>query len=168
MGDSVAEDEEIAKIETDKTTIEVKAPKSGVIEAFLVADGSSIAANTPIVKLKLGAAGAASSTPAAAAAAPTPAPAKKAEEAPKPTPSAQTAPPSPPPPPQQQRVTPLPTAPSQSIPVAQVPVTPFVSSAAVDINKISGTRAETRVRRTVFKHTLLIDSFKNFIILIYD
>ena len=135
VGDAVVEDEEIAKVETDKTTIEVKSPKSGVIEAILVPDGSTITANMPIIKLRVGAAGA--GAPAAAAA-------PKKEEA-KPAAAAP-----PPPPPQQQqaaKVTPVPSAPSHSIPVAQVPGTPFVasSSASVDISKISGTRAETKV-----------------------
>ena len=138
VGDAVAEDEEIAKVETDKTTIEVKSPKSGVIEAILVPDGSTITANMPIIKLRVGAAGA-----GAPAAAPAAAAAPKKEEA-KP---AAAAPPPPPPQQQQARVTPVPSAPSHSIPVAQVPVTPFVasSSAPVDISKISGTRAETKV-----------------------
>lgn len=140
VGDAVAEDEEIAKVETDKTTIEVKSPKSGVIEAILVPDGSTITANMPIIKLRVGAAGAAASAAAPAAAA-----APKKEE----TKPAAAAPPPPPPPQQQQaaRVTPVPSTPSHSIPVAQVPVTPFVasSSAPLDISKISGTRAETRV-----------------------
>ena len=139
VGDAVAEDEEIAKVETDKTTIEVKSPKSGVIEAILVPDGSTITANMPIIKLRVGAAGAAAPKAEAPAAAAAP---KKEEAKP-----AAAAPPPPPPQQQQARVTPVPSAPSHSIPVAQVPVTPFVasSSAPVDISKISGTRAETRV-----------------------
>jgi pyruvate/2-oxoglutarate dehydrogenase complex dihydrolipoamide acyltransferase (E2) component len=140
VGDAVAEDEEIAKVETDKTTIEVKSPKSGVIEAILVPDGSTITANMPIIKLRVGAAGAAAPKAEAPAAAAGP---KKEEAKP-----AAAAPPPPPPQQQQQaRVTPVPSAPSHSIPVAQVPVTPFVasSSAPVDISKISGTRAETKV-----------------------
>jgi len=148
VGDAVAEDEEIAKVETDKTTIEVKSPKSGVIEAILVPDGSTITANMPIIKLRVGAAGAAAPKAEAPAAAAAP---KKEEAKP-----AAAAPPPPPPQQQQARVTPVPSAPSHSIPVAQVPVTPFVasSSAPVDISKISGTRAETRVKMSKMRQTV--------------
>lgn len=140
-GDQVAEDEVIAKIETDKTTIDVKSPKSGVIESILFQDGSAVTANTPVAKLKVGASGGA---PAAKPSEPAAAAPKKEE------PKAAAAPPPPPPPPQtpaqQARVTPLPSSPSQTIPVAQIPITPAaMSSAAIDINKITGTRAETRV-----------------------
>ena len=138
VGDSVAEDEEIAKIETDKVAMDVKSPKSGVIEAILVAEGSTIEANTPIIKIKVGGA------PAAASAAKpndAPGPAAPKKEEPK---SAAAAPP--PPPSQQARITPLPSAPSQSIPLSQIPITPAsINSASIDINKITGTRAETRV-----------------------
>lgn len=141
VGDSVTEDEKIAEVETDKTTMDVKSPKSGVIEAILVDDGSTIAANTPIIKLRLGGAPAAAS---AAKPSEAPAPAATKKEEPK-----SSAAPLPPPAPSQQaaRITPLPTAPSQSIPLAQIPITPAsISSASIDINKITGTRAETRVR----------------------
>ena len=35
-GDSVSEDEAIAQIETDKVTIDVRAPKTGVLESVKV------------------------------------------------------------------------------------------------------------------------------------
>lgn len=139
VGDSVVEDEEIAKIETDKTAIEVKAPKAGVISELLVADGSTITANMPIIKLTLGGAAPAAAAPAAST--PAPAAAKPAE-----APKAAAAPPPPPPPSQQPRITPIPTAPAASIPISQIPITPAkLQSANMDINKIGGSRNETRV-----------------------
>lgn len=142
VGDSVQEDEIIANVATDKTTIEIKAPKAGVIEALLVEDGATIGGRSPVLKIKVGAAGAsapAPAAPAAAAAAPKPA-------APKPAEPAKAAPASPQTPP------PLPKAPASFTPVSSVPVTPLKSgpsitgeTSGVDINKIGGTRAETRV-----------------------
>lgn len=38
MGDTVEEDETIAQIETDKVTIDVRAPQAGVITTILVRD----------------------------------------------------------------------------------------------------------------------------------
>lgn len=42
VGDSVKEDEEVCHIETDKTSIPVKAPFSGVITELCVEDGSTV------------------------------------------------------------------------------------------------------------------------------
>ena len=151
VGDAVKADELIAKIETDKTAIEIFAPKDGVIEELLVADGASIKAHVPVLKMKVGGA------PAAAPAAPVekktepvaqpPSPPKPvAEVAPQPAPT--TLPP----------VPPLPKAPLTTTPVAKVPVTPFqppVATAPADVTKISGTRTETRV---------IIDKIQIFII----
>jgi pyruvate/2-oxoglutarate dehydrogenase complex dihydrolipoamide acyltransferase (E2) component len=39
----------IAKIETDKTTIDVFSPKSGVVKEILVEDGTPVKANTKIM-----------------------------------------------------------------------------------------------------------------------
>jgi 2-oxoglutarate dehydrogenase E2 component (dihydrolipoamide succinyltransferase) len=148
VGESVQADEIVAKIETDKTTIDVPSPKAGVIEALLVEDGSTITAHLPLIKLAVGAAPAtaAASAPAAtAAAAPAPAPAVAAP--PKPTKSVSTTLP---------EIPPLPKAPVSTTFASQVPVTPlkpYVEQAA-DINKISGTRAETRVKMSKMRQTV--------------
>ena len=44
VGDSVAEDDVICEIETDKTSVPVPSPCSGVIEALLVEDGATVRA----------------------------------------------------------------------------------------------------------------------------
>jgi len=152
VGDSVNADELIAKIETDKTTIEIFAPSAGVVEAILVDDGSSIKAHTPLVKLRPGAA---TAKPAAAPQSQSAAPS--------------TPPPPPPPQPQQPKqaqpqpsgepqVPPVPRAPLSTTPIAQIPVTPLssasITNANVDINKISGTRAETRVKMSKMRQTV--------------
>lgn len=151
VGDHVKQDELIAKIETDKTAMEIHAPKAGIIEELLVEEGASVTANLPILKLKVVQGGA---QPAAAAATPAPA-------APKPAPQA-ASPPPPPPQPQQPAKSvlasppPLPKEPVSSIPISQIPITPFVptSSQPVDINKIGGSRVETRVKMSKMRQTV--------------
>ena len=143
-GESVNADEVVAKIETDKTTIEIYAPKAGVIEQLLVEDGSTIAAHCPIIKLS---AGGASSAPAAA---PTPPPAAKPE--PKAVaPAAQATAPATLP-----QVPPLPKAPVFTTQVSQVAITPLKQQtvAAADPNKITGSRAETKVKMSKMRKTV--------------
>jgi len=143
----VTQDEIIAKIETDKTAIEIAAPKSGVIEALLFEDGATIGANVPILKLKAGAAGGA----APAAQAPTVPASKPAAQPvqPKAEPAAQV-------PTSQPAVPPVPQAPKSRTPIAQIPVTPLQTEASgpVDISKIGGSRAETRVKMSKMRQTV--------------
>ena len=160
VGDSVTEDEIVAKIETDKTTIEIKAPRSGVIEELLVADGATITANLPIIKLRAGGAKGAVASPAAvakpAAAPAATAAAAAAAAAPKPQDSGSLAPSSMPEAPK------VPQKPAASVPVSQVPVTAFKGLEAgsfsggepMNINKISGTRNETRVKMSKMRQTV--------------
>lgn len=147
VGDSVKADEILAKIETDKTTIDVAAPKAGVIEAFLVDDGSTITARLPIIKLAAGA-GAAAATPAASS-------------QPAVTPAATTAKPvAPVAPTVVPDVPPLPKAPISTTPTSAVPVTPLqlnvkpAAEQAADIKKISGSRAESRVKMSKMRQTV--------------
>ncbi|RDE09607.1 2-oxoglutarate dehydrogenase complex dihydrolipoyllysine-residue succinyltransferase [Pelagibacterium lacus] len=72
-GDSVSADEPIVELETDKVTIEVPAPVSGVLEAISVNEGDTVEVGALIAVIAAGAAGA------------------KAEEAPRPQ-AAQPAP----------------------------------------------------------------------------
>ncbi|XP_040268291.1 dihydrolipoyllysine-residue succinyltransferase component of 2-oxoglutarate dehydrogenase complex, mitochondrial [Bufo bufo] len=52
VGDSVAEDEVVCEIETDKTSVQVPAPSAGVIEAQLVPDGGKVEGGTPLFVLR--------------------------------------------------------------------------------------------------------------------
>ncbi|PVE44027.1 2-oxoglutarate dehydrogenase complex dihydrolipoyllysine-residue succinyltransferase [Limnohabitans planktonicus] len=75
VGESVAADEILIDIETDKVVLEVPAPAAGVISEILVADGGTVAADQLIARIdtegKAGAAAApAAAAPAASAAAP--------------------------------------------------------------------------------------------------
>jgi len=151
-GDSVAEDEVICEIETDKTSVPVPSPVAGVIEELLVEDGATVSPGAKLVKIKVGAAGAAPAKPkapeaSAAAAAPPPPPAAPAVGSIPTTPPAAPAPPTepkastpvaairPPPPP-------LPAAPaggSGAAPVVRMPP-------ADPTKEIAGTRSEHRVK----------------------
>merc|ERR1712088_760463 len=75
VGDSVTEDEVLCEIETDKTSVPVPSPGSGVITELLVEDGSTVQPGAQLLKIQLGPGGA---KPAAAPAAAAPAPAAAA------------------------------------------------------------------------------------------
>ncbi len=55
-GDSVARDELLVEIETDKVVMEVVAPEPGVIEAIIVAEGETITSEAVLATLTAGAA----------------------------------------------------------------------------------------------------------------
>jgi len=155
-GDSIAVDDVICEIETDKTSVPVPSPVSGMIEELLVEDGSTVSPGTKLARIAVGEGGAA------------PAPAKK--EAPAVAPVA--APPPPPPvdagaiPTTPPPVPPPPAEPIASIPVAAIrhakaqdappppPVSggpggpaPIVRMPPADPTKeIAGTRSEHRVK----------------------
>merc|ERR1712115_89818 len=141
VGDSVSEDEVLCEIETDKTSVPVPSPGSGVIEALHVEDGSTVQPGTKLLTLKLGpggakpAAAAAAPAPAAAAAPPPPAPAPPPP--PKPAAPMSAAPMSarPPPPPMPAKKAPAPGA----SPVIRMPP-------ADPTTEIAGTRSEHRVK----------------------
>ena len=91
VGDSVAVDEILIEIETDKVVLEVPAPSAGVITELTVADGGTVVAEQLIAKIDSeGKAGAtvAAPAPASAPAAAAPAPATTTPTAPAPAPAA--------------------------------------------------------------------------------
>ncbi|KAG0606740.1 hypothetical protein M758_9G164000 [Ceratodon purpureus] len=117
VGDSVAVDEIVAQIETDKVTIDVRSSVSGKIEQILAKEGDTVTPGTKVAIVAIGEAGAASA-PKAAAPPPPAAPAAPAAAAPPPPPKpepAKAAAASPPPPPP-----PKPAAP-KAAPPAQAP-----------------------------------------------
>merc|ERR1712032_1271066 len=137
VGDSVSEDEVLCEIETDKTSVPVPSPGSGVITELLVEDGSTVQPGVQLLKIQLGPGGA---KPAAAPAAAAPAPAAAAA-APIPT--------TPPPPP------PRPAAPlaARPPPPPMPPKAPAAGAAPVlrmppadPTTEIAGTRSEHRVK----------------------
>lgn len=87
VGDSVAIDEVVMEIETDKTTVGVPSPAHGIIEEIFVADGDTVKSGQQLFRLKVTgeapkAAAPKTEAPAPAAAAPPPPPPR--QEAPKP------------------------------------------------------------------------------------
>jgi len=70
-GDTVAVDDIIAQIETDKVTIDVRSPEAGVIEKLVVKMGDTVTPGTVVALVTKGeGAAGAEAAPAAAAAAP--------------------------------------------------------------------------------------------------
>ncbi|QMU58281.1 MAG: 2-oxoglutarate dehydrogenase complex dihydrolipoyllysine-residue succinyltransferase [Boseongicola sp.] len=84
VGEPVSQDEMLCELETDKVSVEVPAPASGVISEILAAEGSTVEAGGKLAVMAAGAG--ASAAPAAAPAAAAPAPAasggKDVEDAP--------------------------------------------------------------------------------------
>ena len=84
VGDSVAADEILIEIETDKVVLEVPAPSAGVLSEILVADGGTVAAEQLIARIDTDgkvAASTAAAAPASAASAPAAAPAAQSSMA---------------------------------------------------------------------------------------
>jgi len=73
VGDSVAADELVVELETDKVTLEVNAPANGVITELKVSEGDDVKVGHLIAVMKEGAAGAKAAPAPAQAAAPAPA-----------------------------------------------------------------------------------------------
>ncbi|HZY15851.1 MAG TPA: biotin/lipoyl-containing protein, partial [Ramlibacter sp.] len=65
-GESVALDEILIEIETDKVVLEVPAPSAGVLAEVLVADGATVMAEQVIAKIDSAGKAAAAAPPAAA------------------------------------------------------------------------------------------------------
>ncbi len=78
-GDTVKADEPLVELETDKVTIEVNAPASGVLTEIVAKDGETVAPGGLLGQIAAGVGAAAA--PAAAVPAPAPAPAPKAAPA---------------------------------------------------------------------------------------
>lgn len=91
-GDTVSEGEPIAEIATDKATVEIEAPGSGVLKGISVQEGAIVPVNTPLAYILQEGESLPSQTDGkAAATAETPAPAPAATPAPTPTPAVATA-----------------------------------------------------------------------------
>jgi 2-oxoglutarate dehydrogenase E2 component (dihydrolipoamide succinyltransferase) len=79
-GDAVAADEPVVELETDKVTVEVPAPASGVLAEIVAKDGETVAPGALLGQIQEGAAPATKAAPARAA--PAPAAAKPQAEVP--------------------------------------------------------------------------------------
>ena len=123
-GDTVAVDEPLVELETDKVTIEVPAPFSGTLGEIVAKDGETVAVGALLGQITEGAGGA---KPAAAAP-------KAAAEAPKAAPAAAAAP-----------------APAQKSPPADAPQAPSVrkisAESGVDPSTVPGSGKDGRVTK---------------------
>ncbi|KAA3680505.1 2-oxoglutarate dehydrogenase E2 component (dihydrolipoamide succinyltransferase) [Paragonimus westermani] len=122
VGDLVKEDEVIAEIETDKTSVPVPAPCSGTVKELLVDDGGKVVPGQEIFKIEEGAA-------------PTVESSMKAAEAPKPAPPAATA---------QPPAAPAASAPSP--PASKAPSESHPVSSPASFAPLVGQRAEQRIK----------------------
>jgi 2-oxoglutarate dehydrogenase E2 component (dihydrolipoamide succinyltransferase) len=146
VGDTVAADEPLLEVSTDKVDTEIPAPASGVLLSIDVAEDATVEVGAQLAVI--GAAGAAPAVPApapvapaaapAAAAPAAPAPAAPASAAPAPTPSTPAAP-----------AAPAATAPAAN---ADAYVTPLVRRLAaqhgVDLSTVTGTGVGGRIRKS--------------------
>ena len=172
VGDTVAVDEPIVEISTDKVDTEIPSPVAGVIQEILVGEDETVEVGA--VLARVGDAGAAPAAPAAPAAAepvaeapaapvaeapaPVAAPASPAPPAPPAPVAAPPAPPAPPAPVAAPPAPPAPPAPAPAAPAAQpvstdgpAYVTPIVRKLAqergVDLNAVTGTGVGGRIRK---------------------
>jgi len=103
VGDSVAVDEPLVELETDKVTVEVNSPVAGAMASIVAVDGTDVEVGALLATIEEGAAGTAAPEAPPAEAKTEPAAAAPAEKpAPAPTPASTTpaaAPPAPPAPP---------------------------------------------------------------------
>jgi len=81
-GDAVKQDEMLCELETDKVSVEVPSPVTGVLAEIIAPEGTTVAADARLAIVTEGAAAAAPAPKAEVKAAPAPAPAKATEDAP--------------------------------------------------------------------------------------
>ncbi|GAS93283.1 2-oxoglutarate dehydrogenase E2 component [Mycolicibacterium canariasense] len=155
VGDTVAVDEPLVEVSTDKVDTEIPSPVAGVLVAITAEEDDVVAVGGELAKI--GAEGSApAAAPAPAAPAPEPKPEPKPEPAPepKPEPAAATPPPVPSPPP---AATPAPAAKPAAAQTddagadASPYVTPLVRKLAadngVDLASVTGTGVGGRIRK---------------------
>ncbi|CAB1112831.1 unnamed protein product [Ectocarpus sp. CCAP 1310/34] len=139
-GDSVELDEVVVVLETDKVSIDVRAPSAGTLVEQMAADGDIVEVGAPLMKLDTsgggGGGGAAAAAPADKAAKPPKEPSEEA--APKPPPAPQPSPAAAPPAPPAAAAPAPAAAPAAGQKVALPPISPAAN----------GDRTESRVKMT--------------------
>lgn len=136
------------EIETDKTTVGVPTPVSGVIEEIFVKDGDTVKAGQDLFKIKAGPVSGKAAAPAKAAEPPKPV---QSAPPPAPKPAAAAPPPPPPPPPSAPRATPPPPPPRPQAPASSVPIAAIRHAQAVE--------ASVKVKLVIAHSSSLIVSF---------
>jgi 2-oxoglutarate dehydrogenase E2 component (dihydrolipoamide succinyltransferase) len=150
VGDTVAVDEPLVEVSTDKVDTEIPSPAAGTLLGITAEEDVIVPVGGELGRI--GAAGAAPApAPAAAAPAPAPAPAPAAPPAPAPAPAPAAAPP-PPPAPAPAPAPPAPTAAAAPAAGGDAPyVTPLVrklaTENAIDLSSVKGTGVGGRIRK---------------------
>ena len=150
-GDTVAAEDSIITLESDKATMEVPCPVDGTVTEMLIQPGDKVAEGTPVAKVEVsgdsgGDAGddaAAAEAPAAEPAAPAPEPAPAAE-APAPAPAEN---PAPEPAPAPAAAAPALSAETQRMAHAGPSVRRFARELGVPLDQVSGTGRKGRISR---------------------
>jgi len=146
VGDSVAEDEPLFEVSTDKVDTEVPSPVAGTVTEIRVPEGDTVAVGTVIAVIGDGAA--APAAPAEPAAEAPPAEAPEPEQAAEPAPA-------PEPEPAPVAEAPTPPAPEPSPPPAPAPAAPAAATAAPAVADSTTARLLSPVvRRLVNEHNL--------------
>lgn len=147
VGDTIAADEPLFEVSTDKVDTEVPSPIAGVLTEIRVAEGETVAVGTVIAVV--GGAGAAPAPTPAPAAAPAPSPAPVAAPAPAPTPApAPVATPAPTPTPAPAPTpTPAPAPVAQSNKLLSPVVRRLVNDHGINIDALQGTGPGGRITR---------------------
>jgi 2-oxoglutarate dehydrogenase E2 component (dihydrolipoamide succinyltransferase) len=143
VGDSVAADEEVATIETDKIDVSVNAPQAGKIVELLAQEEDTVTVGQDLFVIEPGEAGESSSSE----------PALKEQEKEEKQDKENEAVPSPPPPSKEDKQKELPKEPRKEKPKEPEPKKDAASSkakekpsAAAEVPKVPGSRNETRVK----------------------
>ncbi len=155
VGDTIAKDQPVLELETDKATIEVPSSVAGVVKDIKVKKGDKITVGAVVLSVDDGGNGAAASKPKAEAAAPAPAPAAAPGQEQKPAPPPRDARPQEARPAEQakspeQKVVSMPSRqPAETPKPAELPKTP--PTATIDLRQEHGDRplapASPSVRR---------------------
>src|SRR5581483_1462302 len=132
VGDTVNKDDSLITLETDKASMEIPAPKGGVIKEMLVKLGDKVSQGSQIAVIEAAGGATADAKPANKAAAPAPASSAPAPQAAKP--AAQPI----------KASTPI-SLPSQSNVYAGPGVRRYARELGVDLNKVSGTGRKERI-----------------------
>ena len=140
-GDAVKKDDSLVTLESDKATMEVPAPTSGVVKTVLVKVGDKVTEGVAIVTMEVEgesakAAPAAAAAPAPAKPAPAPAPAAAAPAKPAHAPAAAATAPAPAEP-----------AESRAPPHASPGVRRFARELGVDVAKVTGSGPKARIHK---------------------
>lgn len=126
VGDTVAEEDPLVELESDKATMEVPSPAAGVVKEILVSEGDNVSEGSRILVLEGSGAGAA----------PAPAPAPAAAPAPVAAPAA---------------AAPAPAAPVTDAGFGKAHASPSIRAFArtldIDISKVNGTGRKGRILR---------------------